>query len=117
MSKNMGMGEFIVAHLNTGKPLALVNLTDLVQVVQKEYPTTTRKDVAGMMAYLARNERGVTLTGRKGFYEWRRAAGLPEQSDPAQVAIENLLDAMAKAEPVLRKWSKLQAALDAINAA
>ena len=117
MSKNMGLGAFIVAHLERSNALPMVNLTDLTAVCQKEYSTTTRKDVAGMMAYLARRpENGISLTGRKGYYAWAGAKRVNgAATDPAKVAIENLLDAMAKAEPVLRRWSKIQAALDSIN--
>jgi hypothetical protein len=116
MSKNIGMGAFIVAHLDKTNALPLVSLAALTSVCQKEYPTTARKDVAGMMAYLARNPgSGISLTGRRGYYAWSAPRRVNVASDPAKVAIENLLDAMAKAEPVLRRWSKIQAALDSIN--
>jgi hypothetical protein len=110
------MGAYIVAHLESTNALPMVNLTDLTKTCQKEFPTTSRKDVAGMMAYLARNPgSGINLTGRKGWYAWGGAKRVNGSTDPAKVAIENLLDAMAKAEPVLRRWSKIQAALDSIN--
>jgi len=116
MNKNFGMAAFIVRHLESTNALPMVNLADLTKTCQKEYPTTTRKDVAGMMAYLARNPGSrIALTGRRGYYAWGGVKRVNGAADPAKVAIENLLDAMAKAEPVLRRWSKIQAALDSIN--
>lgn len=39
----------------------------------------------------------------------------PHAGDPETVVIDNLLDAMAAAEPILRKWKRIQEALDGIK--
>lgn len=45
----------------------------------------------------------------KGQYFWKPSNG--HSPDPERVVIDNLLDAMAKAEPILKKWQRVHDAL------
>ena len=107
--KTRGLTRALLAHVNTlppGEPLQLD--AALVAAMRKDVPEATHSATLGACAYLLK--LGELKPGPvRGSY--LRVKGSGSHEAPDTVVIDELLNAMAKAEPVLRKWRRIQEAL------
>jgi hypothetical protein len=114
---NRGVSRVLVALLATQPTGALITLTpSLLTDIRRQIPGATEASLRSSLAWLVR--RGILLSSntRGIFINVSGSSGSSDaQANPEKVVIDNLLDAMAKAEPVLRKWRKVQEALDALR--
>jgi hypothetical protein len=107
---NRGASRVIV---NCAPQTGLFTAEDMLPIVRKEIPDADRRTIVSACSYLC--DKGILEAGAvKGIY--RRATARVNTTMPDVVVIDRLLDAMAEAEPILKRWRRVQEALDGINA-
>ena len=108
---NRGIGRTLVEHIERLPPNAQISANDeLVLTMKKKLPNVTDKALMNALGHLAK-KKIIRRTDVKGVY---RKTANGKSSDVEQVVIDNLLTAMAEAEPVLKRCKKLLAALQAV---
>lgn len=107
---NRGVSKVIARYVHTCKPGAQVTNDDtLLRIVKKEIPGATYDSLRSALSYL--HQKGILDNSAiSGLYVVPHADD--RQADPDTIVIDNLLDAMAKAEPILRRWKRVQEALN-----
>lgn len=113
MSKkqNSGASSHLLTAIQQLPKTQIVSIDDALKML-----ITWKKDVKRPLA-----SNTLSHLARKGFLKNGPIKGTYMLSDAQQsttdvevVVIDRLLDAMAAAEPVLRRWKRIQAALDAV---
>lgn len=114
-NKNRGLTRVLLTYMEQQGAGVNVSLSDqLVATMKREVPDVNKAAVAGAVNYLIK--QGLVAAGPvRGTYQLVGTAG-DEQVAPDTVVIDQLLDAMAmaKAEPILRKWRRIQEALKGV---
>jgi len=106
MTKRMGLGAEIHGIVNQQYKAGGVFTADNFKI-----PNASRKQVSATLCRLVTKK--LLVNGPiKGQYRIARSG--KQDVSPEEVVIENLLNAMAAAEPVLRKWSRVHEALKGI---
>ena len=112
--KNWGVSKAIKAYVDSLPHNAQVSANDeLLKAVRKDLPSVTKASLVSALSYM--KGEGVLAGGPlKGIYV-KPNGKAPSTADMETVVIDNLLDAMAAAEPVLKRCKKLLVALEAIK--
>lgn len=112
--KSWGVSKAIKAYIDSLPHNAQIRADgNMLQAIRKEVPNATEKSVVSALSYL--KGEGVLAAGElKGLYI-KPNGKAHSTADMETVVIDNLLDAMAAAEPVLKRCKKLLVALEAIR--
>lgn len=116
MSEQTKKGAVLEALRSTRKPGDSFTAHDLVKKKEDLHTMQNILWVLSKDGFLDK-PRG---SGTKGRYILRgrkaptKANGRSHSTDPEQVIIDELLDCMARAEPILKKWSAIREALKGI---
>jgi hypothetical protein len=118
MTRLYGVTMAVVAYIETLHAHATFDTDKALAFVQRRIPTADYKKVSASIGRLT--IKGLILpTSVKGVYQKPNGAPPapvePKRVDIERAVLDDLLDAMAKAEPVLQRCKKLLAALDELN--
>jgi hypothetical protein len=114
--KNRGLTKHITAHVETLPVGALVTHETVLKPLREVFPKLTDKAIMQALSYAS--HAGIIVPGEvRGTYRKPNGASgmqaLISQCD--KDLIDQLLDAMAKAEPALKRAAKVLAAVDSIK--
>lgn len=116
---NTGITKAVATFIDAMRPGEKVSVTDtLRRHVHETVPAASDKSIGYTLSYCM--GKGMLSQGEvRGIYIKPKPVNGHAVEEPKvdveQVVIDNLLDAMAKAEPVLKRMKKLLAALDAVK--
>jgi hypothetical protein len=110
-NKNRGLTRALLTHMEQQGAGVNIHLGDqLVSTLKREVPDVNKPAISGAFNYLVK--QGLVVPGPvRGSWQLVQGEG---QESPDTVVIDQLLDAMAKAEPILRKWRRIQEALRSV---
>lgn len=114
--QNRGVSKVLAGIVGAMKPYEQITSNDAVlREVQKDIPKATEQSIMSGLCYL--RDKGVLVpTAVKGVYSKPNGKARSElPTDMETVVIDNLLNAMAEAEPVLKRCKKMLEAFRAVG--
>jgi hypothetical protein len=115
--KQRGLGLCLTAYLNSHKPGTVFALEEAILHARRKYPDLDRLATSNSLSYLHTKglvQQAAEFGGMRGTYRTPlKQNGMQSLVDMGErKIIDDLLDAMAKAEPVLKKYARI---IDAMN--
>ena len=112
MKQNTGLHAALATYMARQPSEATLHLDAILRDMREQVPKLDRRQCANSLAYLVKKGGAYFGHSRGTYVSPKRVNG---STNPEAVIIDNLLNAMAEAAPIIARWKRLQAALDSIK--